>query len=227
MGEMASGISHELNQPLAAISSYAQACQRRLNQDNPDLDKINDLLQKVEGQALRAGKVIERIRSLVKLNDTIRKSVSINHVVQEAIDLAQADANCRSVTLDVILMDQNAEVVVDSVQIQQVVLNLIRNAIDATEETGSRSSRVTIGTRQAIETQKVEVWIRDEGAGICKQIRSQLFHPFVSSKPKGTGLGLSISRSIIEAHQGELWAEDSSPGTVFRFSIPKACGDET
>ena len=228
MGEMASGISHELNQPLAAIGSYAQACLRRLDQDNPDLDKVSDILRKVEDQALRAGKVIERIRSLVKSKDIVRKSVAINDVVQEAIDLAQADADCRGVTLEVTMMSQNAEVIIDSVQIQQVVLNLIRNAVDAMEEaSGVEPGCVTIGTRQSNDPKKVEVWVRDEGGGISKEVRGQLFHPFVSSKPQGTGLGLSISQSIVEAHQGELWAEDCSPGTVFRFSLPLASDVKT
>ncbi len=220
MGEMASGIAHELNQPLAAIGSYVQACRRRINQGAPDMDKISEILEKVEEQTLRAGKLIDRVRSLVRTQDVVRDKVFIDNVVMDAIELARADATGKGVSLETKLLDHPFVVDVDTVQIQQVVLNLIRNAVDATEELKKNPGVITIGTTLSRDQKYIEIQIRDWGAGISKEVKKRLFHPFVSSKSKGTGLGLSISQSIVEAHGGLIWADDMDPGTTFQFSIP-------
>ncbi len=225
MGEMASGIAHELNQPLTAISSYVQAAKRRFKNANVDADKMNELLSKVEGQALRAGKVIERMRSLSKAEDTVRDRARINDLVKEAIDLLVPEATSRGVELKTEYLASNKEVIVDTVQIQQVVLNLVRNAIDVTIESGNQKGLIEINTQINVGND-AEVSVKDYGGGISDEMSDRLFHPFVTSKSQGTGLGLSISRSIIDAHGGVLEAENFNSGAIFRFTLPLAVSSD-
>lgn len=221
LGEMASGIAHELNQPLAAIASYAQAARRRIESAQADPTRMINLLTKVEAQALRAGKVIDRMRSLSKSDATPRDRFGINDVVEEAIELIKPEAANRGVVVQTHYMLSNCEIVVDAVQIQQVVLNLIRNAIDATEEAGVEKGVVFVKTLVDQDDNAV-VLIQDNGPGISDEIRARMFQPFVTSKSYGTGLGLSISRSIVDAHGGKLEAKNVASGAVFSFTIPVA-----
>ena len=220
MGEMASGIAHELNQPLTAIGSYIEACRRRLDQGNPDITKIRELLEKVESQSIRASKVIERVRSLVRPQDIVRTKVDVNDILLDAIEFAHADAMNRGVSIEENLLKKRYFVDVDTVQIQQVIINLIRNAVDATVEAHPGEGQVTVSAAMSSDSKYVEVQVRDWGVGISREVRKRLFHPFVSSKTQGTGLGLSISQSIIMAHSGKLWAPETGQGAAFWFSLP-------
>ncbi len=221
MGEMASGVAHELNQPLTAIGSYVQACQRRLKTDPGNIEKLNELLVKVENQAMRAGAIIDRIRALVKPHDLQRIRVPVDAVLREAIQLAEADTNNHGMRLQTDFNTESVEVVIDTVQIQQVLLNLIRNGIDSMIDFHKDHGEICISTTYCAGEELVRVSVSAEGGGISDELKHKLFHPFVSSKIKGTGLGLSISRSIIEAHGGQLDVKDRDPcGAIFEFTIP-------
>jgi len=225
MGEMASGIAHEINQPLTAISSYVQACIRRLDSGQVDEEKLRELLAKTDEQSQRAGKIVRRIRSLIRSHDRVRERLDINDLVSETVDLATVGTNSGELEVSLDLMPESCEIIADGVQVQQVILNLIRNAIDATDEMRTAGGRIVIGTRKAHVHDYVEIWVRDFGKGIPDEIRHRLFEPFVTSKKSGTGMGLSISRSIVNAHGGELWTDNVNPGTLFRFTLPVAVRD--
>ena len=222
MGEMASGIAHEINQPLSAISSYVQACRRRLDSDDPDIPRLRELLAKADEQSLRAGKIVERIRALIRSQDRLRDRARLDDIVTDALRLARADANSRGLTLVVSRGDPGLEVIVDSIQVQQVILNLIRNAIEAAEANPDHGSAIWVGYTVDPDREATRIWVRDQGSGVPSEIREKLFDPFVTTKSTGTGMGLSISRSIVNAHGGRLWFEPAEPGTRFLFTIPLA-----
>jgi two-component system sensor kinase FixL len=225
MGEMASGIAHEINQPLTAISSYVQACIRRLDSGQVDEEKLRELLAKTDEQSQRAGTIVRRIRSLIRSHDRVREHLDINELVADTIDLATVGTDDSKLDVSLQLMPESCEVIADGVQVQQVLLNLIRNAIDAAEEGQFPGGPIIIGTRNAKVHDYVEIWVRDFGNGIPDEIRERLFEPFVTSKKSGTGMGLSISRSIVNSHGGELWSENMDSGTTFRFTLPVAVRD--
>jgi len=232
MGEMASGIAHEINQPLSAISSYVQACLRRLESGNLEKQKLHELLEKTDKQAQRAGTVVQRIRSLIRKHDRIRERVEVNKIVQDTISLVQADTRSRGMLVDIELMPETREVIVDSVQIQQVILNLVRNAIDATEDlpensakkSSEHSGKICIGTCDSDSSDQVEIWVRDFGHGIAEDLKDILFESFITSKKSGTGMGLSISRSIVDAHGGKIRVESNDADTTFFITLPTAVG---
>ena len=224
MGEMATGIAHELNQPLTAISSYVQACSRRLEADNLETDKLRELLEKITDQSLRAGTIIQRIRSLTQSQDRFRERIDARQLVSDTLVLAKADTNSRGIPLKQIELERPCEIIADGVQIQQVILNLIRNAIDATEAAGSEAKGIVVKTKLRSSKDYVEISVRDFGEGVSEEIRDQLFEPFVTMKKSGTGMGLSISRSIVDTHGGDIWAEHLEQGTRFCFMLPVAVG---
>jgi two-component system sensor kinase FixL len=225
MGEMASGIAHEVNQPLTAISSYIQACLRRLDSGGISAEKFRELLIKINDQSLRAGEIVRRIRSLIRPHERLRERTETNELVADAIMLAKADANSRKIVLKVEHMPDNCEIIADSIQIQQVILNLIRNALDATEEANPSAGRVIVGMDLIENGDYLKFWVRDFGYGIADDLSDHIFEAFVTSKLKGTGMGLSVSRTIINAHGGELWYEVKEPGIKFIFTIPTAVSD--
>ena len=225
MGEMASGIAHEINQPLTAISSYVQACQRRLQSGQIKQDKLRELLNKIDTQSQRAGTIVQRIRSLMKSHDWFRERVEINDLISDIIPLVKADTNSKGFLISVEFITEPCEVIVDRVQIQQVILNLVRNAIDATEEADLSDGKICIRTKIVEQGDYVEISVRDFGIGIPEQVQDQIFEPFVTSKQKGTGMGLSISRSIVTAHGGILRSQRKNPGSLFYFTLPIAVGD--
>ena len=222
MGEMASGIAHEINQPLSAISSYVQACRRRLDSDHPDIPRLRELLAKADEQSLRAGKIVERIRALIRSQDRLRDRARLDEIVSDSLRLARTDANSRDLDLSITRGDPGLEVIVDSIQVQQVILNLIRNAIEATEANPGHGPTIGVGYAAEPGRDAARVWVRDDGPGVPPDIRETLFDPFVTTKSAGTGMGLSISRSIVIAHGGKLWYEPAEPGTRFLFTIPLA-----
>jgi two-component system sensor kinase FixL len=225
MGEMAAGIGHELNQPLAAIANYAQACVRLLRLPSPDLPEISGALEQISNQALRAGEIIRRVRSLVRNEDVRREAQDINGLIREVQGLLATDARVHDGRLELDLHEPTPPVTVDKVQIQQVLLNLVHNAFDAqgggtSAPQGNEAADVRIATR-ITEAGDVEVSVNDHGPGLAPELEQKIFEPFFTTKAAGTGLGLAISRSIIKAHSSRLGYRANEPrGACFYFVLP-------
>ncbi|MEO8115338.1 MAG: PAS domain S-box protein [Phenylobacterium sp.] len=217
MGEMASALAHELNQPLSAIANYMKGSERLLDVDPPDRAKIKGALASAADQALRAGQIIRRLRDFVAKGESERRIESLSKLLEEAGALAMIGAKERGVRLRFDIDRRQDLVLADKVQVQQVVLNLMRNAIDAMEAWPSRE--LTVSARPAADDM-VEVGVTDTGPGISPEVIDRLFQPFVTTKAQGMGLGLSICRTIVEAHGGRIWVEaNPGGGTVFRFTL--------
>ncbi len=224
MGEMATGISHELNQPLAAIANYAQAGVRLMQLPQPELADVREALGQIAGQALRAGEIIRRLRSLVKNRITEREAASINDIIEELGPIARADARANDVRIVLNLAQELPPVSVDRIQIQQVLLNLLRNSIDALAAVSAVSRQIVVQSA-ATEAGDITVTVTDNGTGIAPAVLDRLFMPFVTSKTDGTGLGLAISRTIMEAHKGRLdHSPQSERGASFVMTLPSGPG---
>lgn len=220
LGELAASLAHEINQPLTAILSNAQAAQRFLNNDKPDLEETRDILADIISDDKRAGDVIHRLRSLFRKGKVEIKSLDINNVIQEVISMVKSEAIIRNVSVEIKLKSKIPPVFGDRIHLQQLLINFILNASEAMANIGVSTRKVIISTAQKDE-QEVVVSIRDYGSGIGEENLKQIFEPFYSTKPKGMGMGLSINRSIIEAHGGRLWAENNPDGgATFHFTIP-------
>jgi len=221
MGQMASTMAHELNQPLTAVTNYLEAGRQLLATGTGNHERLNEMMEKAIAQAQRAGDVIRRLRGFVSKGETERRLQNLNQMVEEALALALVGARQRGVRASLELDDTLPAVLVDHVQIQQVVLNLVRNAIEAMEQVERRE--LTVGTRAVPEQGMAEVIVADTGPGIAPELADRLFQPFVTTKATGMGLGLSICREIVEAHHGRLTtAPASTGGTVFRVTLPIA-----
>ena len=220
MGEMASGISHEVNQPLAAIANFAQAASRMLRQSDSDLGDVRNALDQIAAQALRAGKIIHHLRKLVGTRDSHREPTDINELVRETDSLTRADAREHDVQVRLELTPGLPQLLIDRIQIQQVMLNLLRNAIDALAHAGIASREVSI--RSALTPDgDVTVMVGDNGTGVAKEMLPKLFMPFTTNKTHGTGLGLAMSRTIVEAHRGRLEYQSNVPcGSLFMLTLP-------
>jgi two-component system sensor kinase FixL len=221
MGEMASGLSHEINQPLTAIATYAQALENMLrgDQDAPDRDEIRDVLRQISGQALRAGEVIRRLRTMIKSHEPVFRTLDCKELLTDVVALADIDARLHKVQLRMDTRCDGAKIRGDAVQLQQVLINLVRNSIDALENLPMDRRTITIGL--AVSGAMAEFRVVDHGNGVPPDALEKIFSPFFTTKPHGTGLGLAISRSIIEAHRGRL-QYDRTPGggSTFSFTIP-------
>ena len=221
MGQMASTMAHELNQPLTAVTNYLEAGRQLLAAGVGGPERLNEMMEKAVAQAQRAGDVIRRLRRFVGKGETERRIQNLNQLVEEALALALVGARQRGVRASLELDHTLPPVLVDHVQIQQVVLNLVRNAIEAMEQVERRE--LTIGTRAIPPQGMAEVIVADTGPGIAPELADRLFQPFVTNKATGMGLGLSICREIVEAHHGRLTtAPASSGGAVFRVTLPIA-----
>ena len=219
MGEMASTLAHELNQPLSAISNYLKGS-RNLLEDRSDENSttIRNALDKAADQAMRAGQIIRRLRDFVSRGETERRAESIGKLVEEASALALVGVKDRGIHVRFEFDPSVDQVLADRVQIQQVLLNLIRNAMDAMETSEVRDLTIAI-TRT--DKGLVRVSVIDTGSGIAPEVAKQLFQPFVTTKRDGMGVGLSISRTIVEAHCGQIWVEQNPlGGTIFHFTLP-------
>jgi two-component system sensor kinase FixL len=221
MGEMASTLAHEINQPLSAISNYLQGCNRLLEPvEHPNVPKIRDALAETIKQTLRAGHIIRQLREFVARGETEKRPENISKLVEEASALALVGAKEEGVKTLFRFESHTDAVLVEKVQIQQVLLNLMRNAIEAMH--GCERKELLV-TTSAPDQDKVMVSVADTGSGLSEEIADRLFQPFVTTKPAGMGVGLSISKRIIEAHGGEMWAEPNpGGGTVFRFTLQSA-----
>lgn len=240
MGEMAAGIAHEVNQPLTAIASYAQACQHLLSQPEANLEKVAQVLAKIDQQALRASQVIERLRSFVKKRSGEFAAAKLDDLVQDTLALAKTDTRLLDYPVRVQVAADLPDVLADVVQVQQVLLNLVRNGVDAmsslheasavaTDEVAQQTDQakaidhemcLTIEARQ-FDAHHVEVIVQDSGPGLTEAARDKLFHPFYTTKAAGMGIGLCVSRSIIRAHGGDLWYSPvtNGQGAAFHFTL--------
>jgi len=220
VGEMASGIAHELNQPLAAIATYAHACDRLLAGTDPDIEEVQGALKQIAEQAVRAGDIIRKLRGLAKSHAPTRVPSDVNTVIGELNVLIESDAKAHGVDYRCDLQPDLPQVVLDSSQIQQVVMNLVHNALDSLALAQIEVAELVVRTRRT-SSGGVEISISDNGPGVDHSIVNRMFDPFCSTKAKGTGLGLSISRTIVTAHDGVLEYVPNEPrGACFKVQLP-------
>jgi signal transduction histidine kinase/ABC-type uncharacterized transport system substrate-binding protein len=220
MGEMATGIAHEINQPLTAIGNYAHACRLMLDQGSFDKERFQEILDKLSRSAKRAGEVIRRLRTLVRKRESELEEVQLNDLVADVAALMESDARLRDMPIQVELAEFVPPVTVDEVQIQQVVLNLLRNGMDAMEDVAILKRRLWVRTAARAEAE-VELSVTDRGIGIPEGLDEELFHPFVTTRESGMGMGLSICRSIVDAHGGRLWfTRNPEGGATFHVALP-------
>jgi C4-dicarboxylate-specific signal transduction histidine kinase len=218
MGEMASAIAHEVNQPLTALRTYAQACQRLLASGAEPQD-LSDTLGRISTLAERASEIIRRLRGFMARDEARMLPVDPNDIVSEVIGLARAEASQCGVQLNTRLAEGLPLVEVDRIQIEQVLLNLVRNGIEAMQQARSAGRRLLVSTR--LEAGEVLLSVQDSGPGVAPEAADSIFEAFVSGKPGGMGIGLAISRSIAEAHHGRLWLDpDFAPGALFHLGLP-------
>ena len=221
LGEMVSGIAHEVNQPLSAIATYASACRRMLNAGMTTPTELVDVLDKISRQAERAGQVIRGLRAMVRPQDTQRVRLDLNHLVEEVARLAAVDVRGTAQRLVLDLGTALPRFIGDGVQIQQVLMNLIRNSLEAMRESGS-GDEVRVSTRTAGHD-KLEIRVVDRGPGLTAAVEARLFDPFVTTKTQGMGLGLSICKSIVNAHAGEvIYQRATAGGAAFIVRLPVA-----
>jgi C4-dicarboxylate-specific signal transduction histidine kinase len=222
VGEMASGIAHELNQPLTAISNYAQACENILRSADDSKAEMLGALREIDREARRAGSIIRRLRDLTRAQPVERARADINGVVRDLAELMQGDARAHEVRLRLELQDELPAVVVDRTQIQHVLLNLVRNALDAMDGAAAAEREIVVRTAR-VHGGDIELAVSDTGPGLAPQVANRLFTPFVTTKPHGTGLGLVSSQTILRAHEGTLGHRPNSPrGACFFIRLPAA-----
>jgi C4-dicarboxylate-specific signal transduction histidine kinase len=220
LGELTASIAHEVNQPLAAVVTNGEACLRWLDRKLPDLDAARRSVESVINDGNRASEVIRRVRALAKKTDPQMAPLDINDVVNEVIALVQREVFSHRVLLRTELAPALPEVLADRVQLQQVLINLVINGIEAMQPLTDRPRQLVIRSRQD-EADQVLVTVTDSGVGISAENADQLFNPFFTTKSDGLGMGLSICRSIIEAHGGRLSASGNvEPGATFQLALP-------
>jgi two-component system, LuxR family, sensor kinase FixL len=224
MGEMASALAHELNQPLAAISNYMKGSRRLLAaSSDPNRPKLENALDRAAEQAIRAGQIIRRLRDFVSRGESEKRVESLSKLIEEAGALGLAGAREQGVRLRFSLDPHHDLVLVDRVQIQQVLVNLFRNALEAMAHS---SQRELVASNALVADDMIEIAVTDTGPGFQEDVMQNLFQTFFTTKETGMGVGLSISRSIIEAHGGRMWAEaNPSGGAIFRFTLPAASSE--
>jgi PAS domain S-box-containing protein len=220
LGEMATALAHELNQPLTAIVSYAEGAARRFRSANEADRKLIEVLDHTSTLGKRAAEILRSIRNYVKRTDSRRERIHINEVISEAIQLTNIEARWKGTTASVDLAPDLPAVEGNFVQLEQVVLNLIRNALEAIEETDSGPCRLIVRTLMN-EAHEIELTVQDSGGGILPEMAKQMYDPFVTGKQEGLGMGLTICRTIVEAHGGKLWSTpNADEGTTFHVQLP-------
>jgi C4-dicarboxylate-specific signal transduction histidine kinase len=218
-GQLSATIAHEINQPLAAIASSGSAALRWLSLETPDLDEVRSSLQRMVADSHRAAKVIDAVRAMYKRDARSKSMVDLNELVAEVLDLLRTEVVNHDVTVRTVETGILPRVYVDRVQLQQVVINLIKNATDAMSTVTDRPRTLRIRTGR--NDREVIISVEDSGVGLNPDDMDKLFAPFFTTKPQGMGIGLSICRSIIETHGGRLQAAPGTPhGTVFEFTVP-------
>jgi C4-dicarboxylate-specific signal transduction histidine kinase len=224
VGELTTSIAHEVNQPLAAIVANADACVAWLGHEQPNLDEARAAAARAVEGATRASGVIKRIRSLIHKSAPERVPVQLNQVIHETAELVAGQAARGDVAISTNLMQGLPDVLGDRIQLQQVILNLMINAIEAMASMSRGDNQLTV-TSRCEQAGQVKIVVEDTGGGIRDDVLRRLFEPFFTTRTQGIGMGLAISRSIIEAHGGRLWAESrAGQGSVFQFTLPEAGG---
>jgi C4-dicarboxylate-specific signal transduction histidine kinase len=219
VGEMAGSLAHELNQPLTAIANYLNAAEQLLSREPVPAARAGELMRKASDQAVRAGQIVSRVRANVDRGEIQMEQERASRLVQEAVEVAVGGAAKDGLVIRYDFDRTADRVLADRIQIQQVVLNLVRNAVEAMADRPRRELR--IGSKAA-DPGLLQVYVADTGPGIAPHVAERLFQPFVSSKAEGMGVGLSISRNIIEAHGGRMWAEKNADGgATFHFSLKR------
>jgi C4-dicarboxylate-specific signal transduction histidine kinase len=220
LGELAASIAHEVNQPLAAVVANAEACLRWLGRGTPDLDAARRSVEWIIDDGNRASEVIRRVRALANKTDIEKVALDLNDVIREVIALVQRELTSHQVSLRMELAPALPTILGDRVQLQQVIINLVMNGIEAMQPVTDRSRELVIRSRKD-ETQQALVSVTDCGVGISAENADRLFNAFFTTKSSGMGMGLSICRSIVEAHGGRLWATANVPhGATFQFTLP-------
>jgi PAS domain S-box-containing protein len=222
MGQLASSLAHEINQPLGAILRNAEAAELFMQDESPDLDEIRAILADIRKDDQRAGSVIDRMRGLLKRQNLDKKLVEVGDLVGGVAVLVHSDAASRHIKLELAVADHLPLVLGDMVHLQQVLLNLMVNGMDALDGANGEDRRIRVSA--ALDGPKtVEIAVSDSGPGIPTDKLQHIFDPFFTTKPYGMGMGLAISRTIVEAHNGRLWAENQNGGGAsFRFTLPVA-----
>jgi C4-dicarboxylate-specific signal transduction histidine kinase len=224
IGELTASIAHEVNQPLAAVVANADACVAWLSRESPDLAEAQAAAERATQGATRAAEVIARIRSLITKATPEKLRLKINQVIEDTVRLAEGQAARSDVTITLKLSPGLPHVLGDGIQLQQVILNLLMNGMEAMASV--RDGPKTLSIRSESDgAGQIRVAVQDSGIGLSHEVLARLFEPFFTTRAKGMGMGLSISRSIIEAHGGRLWGEDNpSRGAIFQFTLPQADG---
>jgi two-component system sensor kinase FixL len=220
MGEMAAGIAHEINQPLAAIATYAQAASRMLEREQPGMTRLIEVCRKIDEQARRAGAVIDNLRKFIRQRKLETQPQDVNRTIVDVVNLMQADAHAEGIALTTDLAADLPQVNADAVQLQQVLLNLTRNAVDAIRTGVRKDPGISIATRRTARG-GVGISVTDCGPGVARQLADDIFHPFVTTKPEGLGVGLAISRTIVQSYGGKLTYRDNPlGGAIFEVDLP-------
>ena len=220
IGEMSTQLAHEISQPLASIEAYSSACVRLIDKDRADIDELHNAFKSISGQAIRAQEIMHELRNFVK-KDTTRKDVAINDLVQNAIKFLQIEIREHEPDLHLDLANDLPLILADQVLIEQVIVNLVKNAMEAMQVLDKNARRLTLKTNICHDS-GIFVSVRDSGPGISDYEAGKIFEPFYTTKPEGMGMGLAIIRSIIDSHGGELdvQANESVAGTTFKFTLP-------
>jgi C4-dicarboxylate-specific signal transduction histidine kinase len=217
LAEMAASIAHELNQPLTALVSHASACRRWLQAEPANVSRAATAAELIAQETTRAANVVRRVRSLFSKSDYVRESTDLNSLIVDLARLLRDDAIRRNVSIKLLLAEDLPKPQIDPVQIQQVLLNLAVNGMEAMTEIGE--PRLLEIATKAVGTEGIAASVKDCGPGFPDTVKARMFDPFFTTKPEGTGMGLAICRSIIEEHEGRIWAEQSEQGTVFQFVL--------
>ncbi len=220
LGELTASIAHEVNQPLAGVVSSGNACQRWLASDPPNLERAIQSIDRIIRDANRASQVVERVRNLAKNAPPNKVAVNINEAALEIVALTRGEIEKNGITLKTQLLEGGSLVWADRIQLQQVILNLVINAIEAMEALSDVPKILVIGTEKD-QKNDILLTVRDSGTGLDPESAQHMFDAFYTTKGEGMGMGLAVSRGIIEAHGGRLWATPNEPmGTVFQFKLP-------
>jgi signal transduction histidine kinase len=222
MEALSASIAHEINQPLSSMVTDANAGQRWLSRDEPQIEHARNALKRIADEGYRADKIVSGIRQLFLKGVQEREPVDLRCVIEDAVARSLHDHSATRIEIEKLYPDETKIVIGNAEQLLQVVANLLDNAVDAMKDSVIRSRKISIGIAGG-DGDEIEVSIADTGPGVRPEIRDRAFLPFVSTKPEGMGMGLMFCRSVIEAHGGRIWIKENSPsGTVFRFTLPTA-----
>ena len=219
-GEMAAGIAHEINQPLTAISAYASAGLRRIDSEEINISKLKDLFEKISTATQRTNDVIMRLKKMLKPMSKMIDCIDINKLIRESIDIMKIDTRSNKFEFILLLSGDLPKAVGDVAQLQQVILNLVRNSIDASIDSSFENNKIVISSENVIDENKIEISVKDYGSGIKPEIEDNIFAPFQTTKESGMGIGLSICQTIIQAHNGKIWVtKNKDKGVTFHFTV--------